>query len=49
MASFSGSPEIKVLILNLHKLREIEDFARVRGIEDAKEHIKNKQPAYQIT
>ncbi|CAI2176775.1 14950_t:CDS:2 [Funneliformis geosporum] len=28
MASFSGSPEIKVLILNLQKLRVIEDFAR---------------------
>ncbi|MCE8162933.1 MAG: hypothetical protein I3273_00775 [Candidatus Moeniiplasma glomeromycotorum] len=48
-ASFRGSPEIKLLILNLDKLKEIEDFVQVRGIESAKDHIKNRQPTYQIT
>jgi len=34
-ASFKGSPEIKLLILNLDKLKEIENFVQVRGIESA--------------
>jgi len=48
-ASFGGSPEIKVLILNLNKLRQIEDMCVNRGIEDAKNHIRNERPTYQLT
>jgi len=48
-ASFKGSPEIKVLILNLHQLKKIEDMCVSRGIEDAKNHIKNERPTYQLT
>jgi len=48
-ASFKGSPEIKLLILNLDKLKEIESFVQTRGIESAKEHIRSRQPTYQIT
>ena len=49
MASFSGSPEIKVLIFNLNKLRQIEDMCINRGIEDAKDHVRNERPPYRLT
>ena len=49
MASFSGSPEIKVLILNYDKLKVIENMCVSRGIEDAKNHIRNERPPYQLT
>jgi len=49
MASFSGSPEIKLLILNLDKLKQIENVCISRGIEDAKNHIRNERPSYQLT
>jgi len=48
-ASFSGSPEIKLLILNLDKLKQIENMCVSRGIEDAKNHIRNERPSYQLT
>jgi len=48
-ASFKGSPEIKVLILNTDRLKEIENFAQTKGIENAKEHIRTRQPTYQLT
>ena len=49
MASFSGSPEMKLLILNLDKLKQIENMCISRGIEDAKNHIRNERPSYQLT
>jgi hypothetical protein len=48
-ASFKGSPEIKLLILNLDQLKKIENMCVNRGIEDAKNHIRNERPTYQLT
>lgn len=45
-ASFWGSPEIKLLILDLYRMRQIEDKCRREGIEEAKSYIRSNENTY---
>jgi hypothetical protein len=46
MASFHGSPEIKLLILDLYRMRQIDEKCRREGIEGAKSYIRNNESSY---
>jgi len=45
-ASFWGSPEIKLLILDLYQIKRIEEKCERVGIEQAKSDIRSNETTY---